>query len=130
MSKEITFYLATGGQVDLPGDCLVHYLSWRHQGMLFAIAGTKPEDADRLICDRSICCIDMHNDGLCNVRTIGLFSEEDDLNGKKYQNKYESVYVGRYGTIFIYIGNENVEDLNVANGLDEIDVENKERNMI
>ena len=130
MSKEITFYFDTGGQIDLPIECLVRYQFWHPHDLFFAIAGVRPEDADRLICDRSIYRFTINNNGVCSTRDIVLFSTEDDPNGREQQNKYESVYVGRYGTIFIYIGESNIEDfISTDHQLAEIDMEYRERNI-
>ena len=130
MSKEIIFKFDTGGQIELPWECLIDYKSWCSEGaMLFALAGIQPQDADRLICDRSIYRILINNDGTYSERDVKLFSTEDDPNGREQQNRYESVYVGKYGTIFIFIGLKKIEDYLNLSALDKIDMIYRERNI-
>lgn len=129
MSKTVTIYFATGGCITLSGDSPLTHTLLQSNLVVFALAAVPPDDADRLICDRSIIRIKIDSDDQSVVKEVALFSPEDDSNGRKYQNKFESVYVGKYGTIFIGIGTASLENIDVSE-LDKIDMIYRERNII
>ena len=130
MSKTITFYFATGGCITLSEDCLLNRIPLPQSNpAIFALAAVPPDDADRLICDRGIIRIEIDDDDRPAAKEVILFPWKDDSNGGKYQNEFESVYVGKYGTIFIGIGKESLENIDVSE-LDKIDMIYRERNII